>query len=79
MQQSQGRQAAVIRLPEDNEFDITSPEYLTEVYSRYTDFVFTHTAIESLPNVRHDHIKAKDSMRDKLIDRCFVPCIFYTS
>lgn len=63
-----GVKHATIRLPEDEEFDITSAVHLSDVYKRYTDFGFTPIVIEPLPNALHDHIKSGDARRDEAIE-----------
>jgi len=68
-----GRQLGVrygtVRLPEDPDFDITSPLHWREVHKRFTDFGIKPIIIEPMPNALHDHIKAGDSERDASIDR----------
>ncbi len=59
----------VIRLPEDNDFDLTNASHWRTVYKNFTDFGITPVAIEPMPNSVHDHIKAGDTMRDESIEK----------
>ena len=59
----------VIRLPEDEGFDLTDASHWREVYKRFTDFGITPVTIEPMPNELHDHIKAGDSKRDECIEK----------
>lgn len=60
---------AVIRLPEDSSFDITSRDCWSDVYNRYMEQGLKPVIIEPLPNELHDHIKTGDSMRDECIEK----------
>lgn len=64
-----GVKHGVIRLPEDDAFDVTDKSHWQEVYKRFTDFGITPVIIEPMPNALHDHIKAGDSKRDECIDK----------
>ena len=64
-----GVRHGVIRLPEDDDFDLTSQSHWDDVYNRFADFGITPVAIEPMPNSVHDHIKAGDSKRDESIDK----------
>jgi mannonate dehydratase len=59
----------VIRLPEDEGFDLTDAGHWQTVYKRFTDFGITPLVIEPMPNEVHDHIKAGDAKRDESIER----------
>ena len=59
----------VVRLPEDDDFDLTDASHWKTVYKRFTDFGITPVVIEPMPNCVHDHIKAGDSMRDESIEK----------
>ena len=59
----------VIRLPEDNDFDLTNASHWKTVYKNFTDFGITPVVIEPMPNSVHDHIKAGDPMRDESIEK----------
>ncbi len=64
-----GVQHGVIRLPEDEAFDLTDKSHWQTVYKRFTDFGITPLIIEPMPNALHDHIKAGDAMRDGCIEK----------
>ncbi len=59
----------VIRLPEDEKFDITDFSHWKNVYEGFTDFGIKPVVIEPLPNELHDHIKLGDNMRDESIEK----------
>ena len=59
----------VIRLPEDNAFDLTDASHWDTVYKKFTDFGITPVVIEPMPNEVHDHIKAGDALRDESIEK----------
>ncbi len=59
----------VIRLPEDEDFDLTSFSHWQKVHSTFTDFGIKPVAIEPMPNAVHDHIKAGDKKRDESIEK----------
>ena len=64
-----GVEHAVIRLPEDADFDLTDKSHWDKVYKRFTDFGVTPVIIEPMPNALHDHIKAGDEKRDESIEK----------
>ena len=59
----------VIRLPEDDAFDITDFSHWQTVYQRFSDFGIKPLVIEPLPNALHDHIKAGDDLGDECIQK----------
>lgn len=59
----------VIRLPEDQDFDITERSHWKQVYQDFIDFGIKPVVIEPMPNALHDHIKAGDAMRDECIEK----------
>ncbi len=59
----------VIRLPEDNAFDITDLSHWQTVNKRFIDFGIKPIIIEPMPNALHDHIKAGDALRDESIEK----------
>ena len=64
-----GVKHGVIRLPEDDSFDVTDFSHWETVHKRFTDFGVKPIIIEPMPNNLHDHIKAGDSMRDECIEK----------
>lgn len=64
-----GVRHGVIRLPEDDVFDLTDSSHWKTVYKRFTDFGITPVVIEPMPNELHDHIKAGDGLRDVSIEK----------
>ena len=64
-----GVKHGVIRLPEDDDFDLTNKSHWKTVYDRFTNFGITPVIIEPMPNCVHDHIKAGDSLRDESIEK----------
>lgn len=64
-----GVRHAVIRLPEDASFDITSRDCWSDVYNRYMEQGLKPVIIEPLPNELHDHIKTGDALRDECIEK----------
>lgn len=64
-----GVRHGVIRLPEDEAFDICDPTHWNTVYKRFVDFGITPVVIEPMPNALHDHIKAGDTLRDASIEK----------
>ncbi|MBE6762623.1 MAG: mannonate dehydratase [Ruminococcaceae bacterium] len=62
-----GVKHGVIRLPEDEKFNITEKSHWEAVYKKFTDFGIIPLVIEPMPNALHDHIKAGDSRRDECI------------
>ena len=59
----------VIRLPEEDDFDLTNASHWRDVHKRFTDFGITPLVIEPMPNELHDHIKAGDEKRDESIEK----------
>ncbi len=59
----------VIRLPEEDAFDITDKSHWDSVYKRFADFGIKPIIIEPMPNKLHDHIKAGDELRDASIEK----------
>lgn len=59
----------VIRLPEDENFDITQKSHWDTVHKRFSDFGIIPVMIEPMPNALHDHIKAGDDKKDECIEK----------
>ncbi|MBR7133345.1 MAG: mannonate dehydratase [Clostridia bacterium] len=59
----------VIRLPEDEAFDLTDASHWKTVYKKFTDFGIKPVVIEPMPNSVHDHIKSGDAFRDESIEK----------
>lgn len=59
----------MIRLPEEEDFDLNNAAHWQTVYKRFTDFGITPLVIEPMPNCLHDHIKAGDGKRDESIEK----------
>ncbi len=64
-----GVKNGVIRLPEDEGFDITDFSHWQTVHKNFTDFGIKPIIIEPMPNCLHDHIKAGDEHRDEAIEK----------
>ena len=64
-----GVEYGVIRLPEDEKFDITDFHHWETVYKGFTDLGVKPLIIEPMPNELHDHIKAGDEKRDECIEK----------
>lgn len=64
-----GVRYGVIRLPEEESFDICSEAHWQQAYDRFTDFGIRPLVIEPMPNALHDHIKAGDALRDASIEK----------
>lgn len=64
-----GIENGVIRLPDDNKFDITNFNHWKSLHKKYTDFGIKPVVIEPLPNELHDHIKVGDEKRDECIEK----------
>jgi len=64
-----GVEHGVIRLPEDDNFDLTDLTHWQTVHKRFTDFGIIPLIVEPMPNSVHDHIKAGDGMRDESIEK----------
>jgi len=63
-----GVRNAVIRLPENPEFNYTDPVMMKEFFDRFRDRGFRPLVIEPMPNRLHDHIKRGDELRDECIE-----------
>lgn len=64
-----GIEYGVIRLPEDEAFDVTEQSHWNQVYKRFADFEIKPIVIEPMPNALHDHIKIGDEKRDECIEK----------
>ncbi|MBQ9965258.1 MAG: mannonate dehydratase [Clostridia bacterium] len=64
-----GVKHAVIRLPEDECFDICDFSHWKDLHKKYIDFGVKPVVIEPMPNCLHDHIKTGDNMRDESIEK----------
>lgn len=64
-----GVKHGVIRLPEDEGFDLTDNSHWKTVYKRFADFGIKPVIIEPMPNELHDHIKVGDDRRDESIEK----------
>lgn len=64
-----GVKHGVIRLPEDNDFDLTDKFHWQTVYDNFTNYGIKPIIIEPMPNCVHDHIKAGDNLRDNSIEK----------
>ncbi|MBQ8357028.1 MAG: mannonate dehydratase [Clostridia bacterium] len=64
-----GVRHGVIRLPEDEAFDVCDLSHWEAVKKKFTDFGIEPLIIEPMPNALHDHIKAGDAMRDECIEK----------
>ena len=64
-----GVKHGVIRLPEEEDFDITDFSHWETVHKRFCDFGIKPLIIEPMPNSLHDHIKAGDEKRDESIEK----------
>lgn len=53
---------AVVRLPEDPEFDMTNPCHIKTVASRFKNAGLRPLVVEPMPNSVHDHIKRGDTL-----------------
>lgn len=67
-----GVEHGVIRLPENNDFDITDFSHWKTVYKSFIDFGIKPVVIEPMPNELHDHIKTGDAMRDECIEKVII-------
>ena len=64
-----GVRHGVIRLPEDDEFDVRQKAHWQKVHQRFMDFGVKPVVIEPIPNALHDHIKCGDAQRDECIEK----------
>lgn len=60
---------AVVRLPEDPEFDIANPQHIKAVADRFKEAGLHPLVVEPMPNYVHDHIKRGDEHRDACIEK----------
>jgi len=60
---------AVIRLPEDKDFNMCDKEHWRQVYNRFTSYGIKPVVLEPMPNCVHDHIKLGDDRRDESIEK----------
>ena len=60
---------AVIRLPETEDFDLTSPSAWRFLTDRFRSAGLIPVAIEPMPNRLNDHIKTGDAQREESMDR----------
>lgn len=63
-----GVTGAIIRLPENDDFDYTDPVQMKAFFDQFRERGFTPMVIEPLPNRLHDHIKRADDKRDECIE-----------
>jgi len=63
-----GVRNAVIRMPEEEDFDYTNPQRMKAFFDRFRERGFQPLVIEPLPNRLHDHIKRADEKRDACIE-----------
>lgn len=64
-----GVKHGVIRLPENNAFDITDFSHWQDLYGKFTNFGITPVVVEPLPNELHDNIKMGTEKRDESIEK----------
>ncbi len=60
---------AVVRLPEDADFDIANAAHIRAVADRFRNAGLTPLVVEPMPNSVHDHIKRGDGLRDESIEK----------
>lgn len=60
---------AVVRLPEDDRFDMTDSGHWRQLYDKFSAFGLKPLVIEPMPNRVHDHIKLGDELRDESIEK----------
>lgn len=60
---------AVVRLPEDDRFDITDFNHWKQLHDRFSGSGLRPLVIEPLPNCVNDHIKLGDNLRDESIEK----------
>ena len=58
-----------VRLPEDNEFDVSNINHWKKICEDFGRFGIHPLIIEPMPNALHDHIKAGDKDRDWAIEK----------
>ncbi len=59
----------VIRLPENEDFDVTEERHWKAIHKKFIDFGIKPVVIEPMPNNLHDHIKLGDEKRDECIEK----------
>lgn len=64
-----GIRHGVIRLPEEQNFDITNRGHWETVCQKFMDFGICPVVVEPLPEEYHRHIKTGDSKRDECIEK----------
>lgn len=64
-----GVEYGVIRLPEDQEFDLTKASHWQKIYNDYMNYGIKPVIIEPMPNELHDHIKTGDEKREESIEK----------
>ena len=64
-----GVQGAVVRLPENEFFDVTKREHWQTINDRFVRFGIRPLVIEPMPNKLHEHIKIGDEKRDECIEK----------
>lgn len=64
-----GVRHAVVRLPEDEAFDMTDPAHIRAVAERFKAEGLRPLVVEPMPNSVHDHIKRADALRDAPIEK----------
>lgn len=64
-----GIRHAVIRLPEDPEFDVTSESHWEKIGERFSSFGLTPVAVEPIPNRIYESIKCGGRDRDANIEK----------
>lgn len=60
---------AVVRLPEDPDFDMTDPAHIKAVADRFKNAGLQPLVVEPMPNDVHTHIKRGDAKRDESIEK----------
>lgn len=60
---------AVMRLPEDESFDLCNAGHWKDIYDRFSSYGLKPVVIEPLPNLIHSHIKIGDILRDECINK----------
>ena len=64
-----GVSCGVVRLPEEEEFDLTNPSHWEKPMLELERYGVKPRIIEPMPNSVHDHIKAGDEKRDESIEK----------
>lgn len=64
-----GVEHAVIRLPENGNFDVENEVHWRQIYDSFTNFGIRPIILEPMPNFLHDHIKMGDEKRDECIEK----------